>query len=64
MQILRVCMYMQIISNSTKKAVKLCKKMHCKNLAIVKIPNFRLFEQQFDKLIKITFNQKPTTHIV
>ena len=55
---------MQIISNSTKKAVKLCKKMHCKNLAIVKIPNFRLFEQQVDKLMKITFNQKPTTHIV
>ena len=27
-------------------------------------PNFRLFEQQVDKLMKITFNQKPTTHIV
>ena len=26
-------------------------------------PHFRLFEQ-VDKLIKITFNQKPTTHIV
>ena len=49
---------MQIISNSTKKAVKLCKKMHCKNLAIVKIPNFRLFEQPVDKFNKNLIQSK------
>ena len=59
MQILRVCMYMQIISNSTKEAVKLCKKNALQKFGNCDFPNFRLFEQ-VDKLIKITFNQKRT----
>ena len=40
------------------------KKCIAKIWQLLKFLIFDLFEQQVDKLIKIPFNQKPTTHIV